>query len=65
MWREPFSTHCIKFDVIDHIDDSYQDPTPKPNDLELKKMDSILKLYIRVNLSGSPSNGAEERLDYS
>ena len=32
-WRELFSTHCVGFDVVDHIDDS----GPKPTDTEWKR----------------------------
>ncbi|KAJ9546350.1 hypothetical protein OSB04_018893 [Centaurea solstitialis] len=46
-WRELFSTHCIGFDVIDHIDDS----NPKPTTDEWKKVDSIVKLWIYGSIS--------------
>ncbi|KAJ9566982.1 hypothetical protein OSB04_002948 [Centaurea solstitialis] len=48
-WRELFSTHCVGFDVIDHIDDS----NPKPTDAEWKKVDSIVKLWIYGSISQS------------
>ncbi|XP_024966046.1 uncharacterized protein LOC112506265 [Cynara cardunculus var. scolymus] len=48
-WRELFSTHCIAFDVINHIYDS----TPKPTDAEWKKVDSIVKLWIYGYISQS------------
>ncbi|XP_024989294.1 uncharacterized protein LOC112523854 [Cynara cardunculus var. scolymus] len=49
VWRKLFSTYCIAFDVIDHIDNS----TPKPTDEEQKKVDSIIKLWIYGSISQS------------
>ena len=45
-WRELFVTHCEAYDAIDHIDASYDDPTPKPTDPNWKKVDSVVKGWI-------------------
>ncbi|KAI3504296.1 hypothetical protein L1887_32863 [Cichorium endivia] len=48
-WKELFTTHCVGFDVIDHIDDTH----PKPTDSKWKKIDSIVKLWIYGSISSS------------
>ncbi|XP_024985248.1 uncharacterized protein LOC112520861 [Cynara cardunculus var. scolymus] len=48
-WRELFTTHCVGFDVIDHIDAS----TTTPTAAEWKKVDSIVKLWIDGSISQS------------
>ncbi|KAJ9543284.1 hypothetical protein OSB04_022991 [Centaurea solstitialis] len=45
-WREIFTTHCIGFDVIKHIDSTYDVPQTTPTDPEWTKLDSIVKLWI-------------------
>jgi hypothetical protein len=50
-WRELFSTHCNAFDVLDHVDDTYDDPKPKPTEPEWHKIDSVVKMWIYGTLS--------------
>ncbi|XP_071727490.1 uncharacterized protein [Rutidosis leptorrhynchoides] len=44
-WTDLFETHCIGFDVIDHIDDTYDNQT-RPTDPEWVKLDSIVRMWI-------------------
>ncbi|KAJ9551935.1 hypothetical protein OSB04_015980 [Centaurea solstitialis] len=50
-WRELFTTHCEAYDTIEHIDNSYDAPTPKPTDPDWKKVDSVVKGWIYSTLS--------------
>ena len=43
VWRELFTTHCEAYDALDHIDEMYDDPNPKPTDPNQKKVDSAVK----------------------
>ncbi|XP_071739620.1 uncharacterized protein [Rutidosis leptorrhynchoides] len=57
-WCELFTSHCIGFDVIDHIDDTYDpnatDPIKAPpTDSEWKKLDSIVKNWIYGTITQS------------
>ncbi|XP_071689538.1 uncharacterized protein [Rutidosis leptorrhynchoides] len=49
-WTDLFETHCIGFDVIDHIDNTY-DKRPPPTDPEWVKLDSIVRMWIYSTIS--------------
>ncbi|KAJ9544043.1 hypothetical protein OSB04_023750 [Centaurea solstitialis] len=49
--RELFSTHCNAFDVLNHVDDTYDALKPKPTDPEWHKIDSVVKMWIYGTLS--------------
>ncbi|KAI3746176.1 hypothetical protein L6452_08599 [Arctium lappa] len=52
-WRDLFTAHCIAYDVLDHIDDSYDAPNKPPTDLEWEKLDAMVKLWLFGSISQS------------
>nr|XP_043637875.1 uncharacterized protein LOC122608866 [Erigeron canadensis] len=51
IWTDLFETHCIAFDVIDHIDDTYDATTTNPDNkpptkAEWTKLDYIVQNWI-------------------
>ena len=46
-------THCIGFDVLDHIEETYDAPAIKPTDPHQKKIELIVKLWIYGTISQS------------
>ncbi|XP_023729287.1 uncharacterized protein LOC111876960 [Lactuca sativa] len=64
-WRELFTTYCEAYDALDHIDDTYDDPTPKPTDPNWKKVDSTVKGWIYSTLSQNTLNMILKRATYA
>ncbi|CAI9259458.1 unnamed protein product [Lactuca saligna] len=49
--REFFSTHCEAYDALDHIDATYDDPTPKSTKSKWKKVDAVIRTWIYMAMS--------------
>lgn len=52
-WSDLFKAHCIAYDVLDHIDDTFDAPNSPPTDTEWEKLDSMVKLWLFGSISQS------------
>ena len=50
-WSDLFTAHCIAYDVLDHIDNTYDAPNTPPTDSEWAKLDSMVKLWLFGSIS--------------
>ncbi|KAI3524089.1 hypothetical protein L1887_02738 [Cichorium endivia] len=50
-WSDLFTAHCIAYDGMDHIDDSYDQPKTPPTDPEWGKIDKMVKLWLFGTIS--------------
>lgn len=50
-WSDLFTAHCIAYDVLNHIDATYDPPKDPPTDPEWKKLDNMVKLWLFGSIS--------------
>lgn len=55
-WSALFKAHCIAYEVLDHIDDTYDPPNQPPMDSKWLELDSMVTLWLFGSISKSSSH---------
>lgn len=45
-WQDLFTAHCIAFEVLYHIDDTFDPPKSTPTDSSWQKVDNLVTLWL-------------------